>query len=214
MRLYDLPRSPWCQKVRIALAEKGLPHERHIVLPGQEDEGWFSDLDPLGRVPVLVDRDLVVRGARVIAEYLDEAYPDRPLMPESPVDRTRVRMVVDVVDELLGPALEELALAREDEDPDPALLSELRAEVDLGLSLVEDELEAGAPFAVGGAFTLADVALAPFVVGLVDALGLEAAADAHPTLGAYRRRLALRPSVAVVRRARDEWSEMLAGLGG
>lgn len=217
MRLYDLPRSPWCQKVRVALAEKGLAFERHIVLPGQEYEDWYAALDPAARVPVLTDKDLVVRGATVIGEYLEEAYPDRPLLPASPEARAAVRMIVALVDEIVGPALDDLFFAlriEAEEEGEPAVRAEIEDEVAEALALVEGELEADSVFAVGESFTLADAALAPFVIGLVDELELGGALEALPRLAAYRHRIEGRPSVAAVRQAWAEWREMAEGLAG
>ena len=210
MRLYDLPRSPWCQKVRVALAEKGLAYERHIVLPGQEYEDWFLALDPTGRLPVLTDRDHIVRGATVINEYLEEAYPDRHLLPMDPGGRARARMWVAFVDEILGTALEDLYLVRHAGEVGG---EDLDADVADALSLLEDSLEPDTPFASGDTFTLADAALAPFVVGLVDELGLQAALADLPKASAYRRRLERRPSVAAIGQAWGEWREMAETLG-
>ncbi len=210
MRLYDLPRSPWCQKVRVALAEKGLAFERHIVLPGQEYEDWFLALDPTGRLPVLTDRDHIIRGATVINEYLEEAYPDRHLLPLEPADRAGARMWVAFVDEILGPALEDLYLVRHEGE---AVGDDLDAEVADALALFEEALDADTPFAAGDTFTLGDAALAPFVVGLIDELGLQEALAGLPKASAYRQRLERRPSVAAVGQAWDEWQEMAETLG-
>ncbi len=213
MRLYDLPRSPWCLCVRVVLQEKGLSVERHIVLPGQEEEEWFLELNPAGRIPVLEDGDLVLRDAPVIMEYLEEAYPDRRLMPDAPAERARVRSVVALVDNDLGPALEELEEAHR-EGQDAALLEDLLSEVEDALDLLESDLGPEAGWAAGPRYTLADAALAPFLLDLGEAAGTGDRIAARPRVAAYRERLRGRPSSAIVLNARREWREMTANLMG
>lgn len=212
MRFYDLPRSPWCQVVRVVLAEKGLPHERHIVLPGQEDEDWFVGINPLRRLPVLVDRDLIVRDAAVINEYLEEAYPDRSLLPGSPEDRARVRMMVHLAEEYVGGPMDDLHQAREEEIDDGALLEDLHHDVLDGLGILEEELDEAAAYAAGDGFTLADAVLAPFLLGLLDVLGLDGVLPRFPRVQGYRDRLSRRASTAVVRQGWEEWRDMAASL--
>lgn len=80
-RLYHLPLSPFCRKVRIALAEKGLGFELRVELVWERREGFLA-LNPAAEVPVLVEENerLIIADSQVICEYLDEAYPDRRLM--------------------------------------------------------------------------------------------------------------------------------------
>lgn len=213
MRLYDLPRSPWCQQVRVVLAEKNLPHERHIVLPGQEYDEWFIELNRLARTPVLVDHDQVLREAQVICEYLDEAYPDRPLMPDVPGERAAVRMLMSLTDQFVGPSLEDLYLAIEvDDEQDEALLRDLRDESASALDLLEEALCADVDWAAGPTFTLADTGLMPFLLGLVPQLDMGPLLLEFPRLEAYRSQLALRASSRVIQQAADEWAEMEALL--
>ncbi|MDF1562474.1 MAG: glutathione S-transferase family protein [Deltaproteobacteria bacterium] len=213
MRLYDLPRSPWSQQVRIVLAEKGLAHERHIVLPGQELESWYQELNPLARTPTLVDRDLVLRESSVIAEYLEEAYPDHPLMPESPAERAVVRMVVSFVEQYLGPPMEDLALAlAAGDEVDPHDLEELRADCELAFELLSEILVAGQTHAAGERYSLADVALAPFLLGMVEPLDLGETLAAQENVAAYCTRLSQRTSSRVVEQSLAEWAEMISNL--
>ena len=93
MELYHATHSTCSQKVRIALAEKGLDWEsRHLNLRRFEHlEPEFLRLNPAGVVPVLVDRGQVIRESLVINEYLDDAYPAPPLRPADPLARARMR---------------------------------------------------------------------------------------------------------------------------
>lgn len=97
-QLYHLPISPACRKVRLVLAEKGLPFE--LV----EERDWerrheFLALNPAGEVPVMVeDEGAPICGANAIAEYLEETASDMPLLPGSPRERAETRRLVDWFD--------------------------------------------------------------------------------------------------------------------
>ncbi len=91
-RLYHLPLSPFCRKVRIALAEKGLGFELRVEL-AWERRPAFVALNPAAEVPVLVEENerLVIADSQAICEYLDEAYPDRRLLGFDPAARAETR---------------------------------------------------------------------------------------------------------------------------
>lgn len=92
--LYHLPLSAASRAVRLALAEKGLDAELHAE-PVWEQRDAFIALNPSGEVPVLVDVDgAAIAGGDVILEYLDEAYPDHPLISDSIAARVECRRMV------------------------------------------------------------------------------------------------------------------------
>jgi RNA polymerase-associated protein len=78
---------------RLVLAAKGVSYDLVVVDPNDPPED-LADLNPYQTIPTLVDRDLVLYDANVIAEYLDERYPHPPLMPVDPLSRARVRLGV------------------------------------------------------------------------------------------------------------------------
>src|SRR5216684_7009504 len=99
IRLYDYPDCPFCQKVRVVLAEKDLEFEKLLVdlRKGEQKSPEFLKLNPYGKVPVLIDDDVVVYDSTIINEYLDEEYPNPQLMPqiEDSAGRDRVRQLAD-----------------------------------------------------------------------------------------------------------------------
>jgi glutathione S-transferase len=100
--LHHLPLSPFSRKVRLALAEKRLTFELRAERPW-EQRPEFLALSPLGTVPTLVDENgLVVSDSSVICEYLEEAYPDTPLLGRSVVERIEIRRVTAWVDYTFG----------------------------------------------------------------------------------------------------------------
>jgi glutathione S-transferase len=101
VRLVDAPRCPYCARVRIALAEKGLEPEV-IEVDLSDRPHWLLELNPpSGRVPVL-DDGFTLPESEVIMEYLDDRYPERPLLPASLEERARARFLVNRFDDLLG----------------------------------------------------------------------------------------------------------------
>ncbi len=96
--LYHLFLSPFCRKVRLALAEKGLDFELKSENPA-ERRAAFLHLNPSGEVPVLVEEDgQVVCGASVITEYIEEAYAGLALLPGDAAERAETRRLVDWFD--------------------------------------------------------------------------------------------------------------------
>jgi len=92
--LYHLALDPGCREIRILLAEKRLEFELKTEKVWERREG-FLRLSPAGEVPVLLEVDgTSLPGAQVIAEYLDEAYPDPPLIGATPLDRAETRRLV------------------------------------------------------------------------------------------------------------------------
>jgi len=93
--------SPYVRKVIVALEAKGIAYEIDPIVPffGNDE---FTRLSPLRRIPVLIQGDLVLNDSTVICEYLDEAWPEPPMMPRSPVDRARARWMEEYADSRLG----------------------------------------------------------------------------------------------------------------
>ena len=97
-RLFHVPLSPFCRKVRLSLAEKKI--EVELV----EEKYWEASPDflrrnPAGKVPVLKIDDLTLSESAAICEYLEERHPDPPLMPKDPGERAEVRRLVGWFDD-------------------------------------------------------------------------------------------------------------------
>ena len=98
IRLYHVPLSPYCRKVRLSLAEKKL--EVELV----EERYWERDPDfmrrnPAGKVPILRIDGLTLTESAAICEYLEERHPEPPLMPKDPAGRHEVRRLVGWFDD-------------------------------------------------------------------------------------------------------------------
>jgi len=93
--------SPYVRKVLACMNLKGLDYEVDPITPffGNEE---YERLSPLRRIPALIDGEFSVSDSSVICAYLDEAYPDRPLLPANPKDRARARWFEEYADTRLG----------------------------------------------------------------------------------------------------------------
>ena len=98
MKLCGFPISNYYNKVHIAMLEKGLPFELDAECkPSQKDE--FLARTPMGKVPFLeLDGGAQLAESQVICEYLEEAYPQKPLYPRDPLERARVRELITILE--------------------------------------------------------------------------------------------------------------------
>ncbi len=179
--LYDADRCPYCARVRIALAEKGLEYET-VEVDLDDRPAWIYEKNPLGKVPVLEEDAFVLPESGVIDEYLEERYPEPALWPADPGERAFGRLLVFRFDQLSKPYY---ALRRGEEGAGERLASELAK-----LNAVLD----ARPYLSGREFGLADVAYIPWIVRARDRMGVEL--GSFPALSDWLERLSARPSVA------------------
>ena len=100
LRVYDHPFSPYGQKVKIALREKGLEFEAPMPdgLGAGGAAGEFVEANPRAEVPTLIDGEVRIFDSTIILEYIEDKWPSPPMLPGSPAERARVRMLEEVMD--------------------------------------------------------------------------------------------------------------------
>ena len=112
IELYHNINSVCAQKVRIALYEKDREVKEHLLtLQGDQNDPAYMKLNPNGVVPTLVHDGNVITESSLILYYIDETFPDPPLMPKTPVARHRVRLYNKLIDEYLHNACTILTFA-------------------------------------------------------------------------------------------------------
>src|SRR5262245_19159761 len=114
LQLYTFQLCPFAHRVRLALAEKGVAAEP-IEIDRKNKPASFTRISPYGRVPLLLHGEVKLWESSVISEYLEEVFPDPPLMPASPPDRALARIWVKFADERLYAATHSLIFTREEE---------------------------------------------------------------------------------------------------
>jgi len=179
--LYDAARCPYCARARIVLAEKGIPHES-VQIDLADRPQWLYEMNPAGKVPVLDEDGWILPESAVIAEYLNERYPEPPLWPEDPGERAAGRLLVFRFDDFSKPYY---ALRRGEEG------ARGRFEEELGFL---DAMLGGVPWLSGRAFGLADIAFLPWLLRARDLLGVTL--EHWPALADWVERACERPSVA------------------
>jgi glutathione S-transferase len=197
IKLYDFLPCPFGQKVRIVLAEKSLSYELVSVdiTRGEHRRPEFLRLNPYGKVPVLVDEDTVVYDSTIISEYLDDEYPDPPILPRIEFSslRARARLFEDFADTSFTPQVGQLMteMAKAEGERDQNRLQRLHQTIDRVLDYINRELQS--QHFLAGDFSVADVGFVPRLVVLKE-LGIEALTS-RTNIDAWLKRLLDRPSI-------------------
>ncbi|TPX36729.1 hypothetical protein SmJEL517_g01167 [Synchytrium microbalum] len=89
------PTSPYGNKIKLTLAEKGLPYTVKPTLP------FAITVSPKAEVPYIEDGQVVLTESRIICEYLEDKYPEHKMLPSDPMEKAKLRAIIDVVDSLV-----------------------------------------------------------------------------------------------------------------
>ena len=184
MTLYSGTTDPFSQRCRIVLFEKGMDFQVIDVDMFNKPED-LAVVNPYNRVPVLVERDLVLYEANIINEYIDERFPHPQLMPADPVMRARARLFLHRFENELYCHIDAIEHAAQ-------------KVADKARHTVRDNLTQIAPvfakqkYMLGDEFSMLDVAIAPLLWRL-DHYGIQLGKDAMPLMK-YAERLFSRPA--------------------
>jgi len=231
LKLYHHGSSVCAAKVRLVLAEKGLPWEGSYIdiLKGEQFAPEYVKLNPKAVVPTLIHDGKVITESTLICEYLDDVFPETPLKPADAYARWQMRVWTKAVDDYVHPACAELTfscthrhtmarLPAEELDKmldstpaqsvKPGWKARKRELVTLGfkapgiaepfklydryMQKMEDALQ-DRLWLTGDAFSLADIAMAPYVNRL-DMLGMAEMWSERPRLADWLARVKARPS--------------------
>jgi glutathione S-transferase len=201
--------SNYHNKVLIALLEKGVPFEEDCnVRPSQKPE--YLALSPMGKVPFMEVGGTRLIESEVILEYLEDAYPQKPLLPKDPLARAKVRELVTVIElhlELVARRLYPAAFfgGTSSDSTKQSVEKDLAKGVRTLKALAQFS-----PFIAGAEFSLADCAAAVHLPVVSLATKLTYGRDfleELPQMKAYLKMLGERPAVAKVNADRRAASE-------
>jgi stringent starvation protein A len=184
MQLYSGTTCPFSHRCRFVLYEKGMDFQVIDVDMYNKPED-LAVMNPYNRLPVLVERDLVLYESNIINEYIDERFPHPQLMPADPVMRARARLMLFNMEVELFSQIEALESGKE-------------KQVDRAKQQVQDRLVELAPvftktkYMLGDDFTMLDVAIAPLLWRL-DHFGIRLGKPAA-ALMKYAERIFSRPA--------------------
>lgn len=172
MKLFNFWRSSASYRVRLALGFKGLAYEYVAVnlTKGEQHQGPHRGRNPWGGVPVLEveenGKTVQLPQSVAIVEYLEERYPEKPLFPKAPLERARMRAMVELVNSGIQPLhnLQVLNHVKDELKGDPKAWSELW--IGKGLDALEAMAkDTAGTYLCGDAFTFADACLLPQLYG-------------------------------------------------
>ena len=154
--------SPFAWKVWLALEHKAIPYDLKVLSfdKGDTRAPDFRAINPRGKVPTIVDKGYALWESAVILEYLDEAYPERPLLPKDSRSRATARRIAAEAENYLGPVVVDLfrATLYREGPKDPERLTEVHDRLADEVSRFEAMLQ-------GDHFT-GDLSVADFTVML------------------------------------------------
>jgi glutathione S-transferase len=190
IELYYAPASIYGRKVLAVLEEKGLDYTiKKMTFAGEDHKKpEYLKLNPNGEIPTLVDDGQVIYESTAIIEYLNDEYPEPPLMPEESYARACVRMVEDYCDLHLYRASVKCLIKIKYKGE--TLTDEDKASVAACVKRLEAYL--GKQEYIAGAFSLADCAVMP-IIPTLEGLGMGALLSSSDTIKKYVERLKKRP---------------------
>jgi len=197
--VYGAGLSPFVRKVRVFLAEKGIPYDLEPVLPfGTGPE--FKKMSPLGRIPAFRDGDRTLADSSVICAYVERRHPSPALYPSDPYDYARALWFEEYADgglvtvtgakiffqKVVGPRFfnrptDEAMVKKAVEEELPPMFDYLQGEL------------ANGEFLVGPTLTVGDIGICTHFVNLLH-VGMRVDAKRWPKLAAYVDRVHARPS--------------------
>jgi glutathione S-transferase len=212
--LYEHPLSPYAQKNKIALREKGVAFD--AVTPDGMGAGGgggaWAAANPRLEVPALVDGHVTVFDSTIIQDYIEDRWPSPPLLPPGAAARARVRMIEDVMDTQYEATtwgmMEVLVFRRVTGEAGDALLARARQQLAGLHAWLEGQL-AGADWFNGASFGWGDIAVVPFVLG---AVGFGAPPEPGSALASWLTRCLERPSVAATAAESAAVAEIVAQI--
>lgn len=195
---HDVPSSN-CDRVKVALAEKGIAWDGVKVSLAKREQKTpeHLKLNPYGKIPVIDDGGEILFESCIINEYLDEKYPDPPLMPKDPFARGRGRILVDYALNYLHEPYWALRgeMLKKEPERDAAVVGEKRETLRTLLQYLEEAL-GDRPYFLGD-FSLTDIDVIPRFLRMESYGALPT--PSLPKLNAWLARMKERPSIKAIR---------------
>ena len=204
LRLHGFASSNYHNVVKLVLIEKGIAFEEVSAYPPADEA--YKAKNPTGRFPCLETEDGHLLGeSKVILNYLEEAYPDVRLLPRDPLDRARVRELMELIDLYLEwPARRLYPEALFDEKVSDEVKGSARLELLRGIAGLAQRARFE-PYIAGSELSLADFSAAihlPMVSITSKAIYGEDFLDAIPAVRGYRDLMGRRQSLQRVKAER------------
>jgi len=212
LELFSMPLCPFAHRVRLVLAEKAIAY-RLTEIDLRNKPPAFLKVSPHGKVPALRHGDKHICESAIINEYLDESFPERPLLPRDPAGRAQARFWIEFADSRLFATTASLLYGAHRQNRLPAL-----EQIAIALRFMETEAlakrPAAGPYWLGPQPSLVDLTFYPWFEQLP---ALQHFRDLHipsglPRLMQWRDAVAQRSSVRAVAKTRQFYIEQYGRL--
>jgi glutathione S-transferase len=158
--LFSIPLCPFAHRVRLVLAEKEIDYRLTEIVLSNKPQA-FLNVSAYGKVPALQDGGTHICESAIINEYLDETFPERPLLPRNPAGRAQARFWIDFANSRLFAITASLLYGPHRQNPSPAL-----EQVATALRFIETEALAkkpeDGPYWLGRQLSLVDLTFYPW----------------------------------------------------
>jgi glutathione S-transferase len=203
IKVCGFPISNYYNKVLIALLEKNIPFECDEKVKPSQDPAYLA-VSPMGKVPYAEIDGTRLSESEVILEYLEDTYPQNPLLPKDPLARAKVRELTTVIELHLELVARRLYPSLGGKPPSDSTKASVEQDLAKGVRAFKS-LAKFDPFIAGKEFTLADCAAAvhlPLVSLATRVVYNKDALEDIPQVKQYLKILGERPSVAKVNAGR------------
>ncbi|NQV83370.1 MAG: glutathione S-transferase family protein [Rhodospirillales bacterium] len=156
---YGADVCPFAYRVRLALSEKKINHE-YVPVDLENKPDWFMEISPEGDVPILKYGDEIVWESNIINEFLEDAFPDIPLLPLNPVERSHARILIEYGNKKFQPCFCDLVF-----EPLESKHEAIRVKLHESFKYLDQELgkRPQGPYWLGENISLVDLTLYPFM---------------------------------------------------
>ena len=151
--------SPYSAKVRMQIYAMGITDIKFVV-PTEFMTGKFKEVSPIGRIPVLDVDGTLIPESEIISEYLDDIYPEKSMVGDTPMERAQVRTISRIADIYLMNNIFMSLSQLMTKTPNQGILDLLLGQVNRGIGALEQHIGTS-NFAVGDKLTRADCTLVP-----------------------------------------------------
>lgn len=161
IQIYSNASCPFAQRTRMALIEKDIDFELREVDLGEKPE-WFKKISPYGKVPLITHGDERIYESAIINEYLDEVFPEPPLMPSDAAVKAQVRIWFHYCDNYFLTSNFKIFMSRNEPEKQKRAIAEFAD----ALRFIDKEglrKLSGGPFWLGGTVSLLDIHYSPFM---------------------------------------------------
>lgn len=160
IKIYSAAGCPYAQRSRLTLLEKGIAFEV-IEIDLNHKPDWFAEVSPYGKVPVLEHGSDRIWESTIINEYLEDTFPEPPLLPSQPGQRAIARIWIDFANTKFTPAFYRLLLSQT-----PETQQEWIAELHKHLRFMESaglaQRPGAGPYWLGDQVSLVDLSFYPW----------------------------------------------------